>query len=99
LLRIIADRADSRVSPAVCGILDVLARQYGAIGAEIASIDKSLMALPCEASRRLAEIPGIGPVGATALVDGLALRPLPPAKVTFAVFMAVSRFLKYALPV
>jgi transposase len=70
LLRIIADGADSRVSPAVRGILDVLARQHGAIGTEIASIDKSIMALHrgCEASRRLAEIPGIGPVGATALV-------------------------------
>jgi transposase len=67
LLRIIAD---GRVPPAVCGILTVLARQYGAIGTEIASIDKSIMALHrgCEASRRLAEIPGIGPVGATALV-------------------------------
>ena len=70
LLRIIADDDDSRVSPAVRGILDVLARQYGAIGTEIASIDKSIMALhrACEASRRLAEIPGIGPVVATALV-------------------------------
>jgi transposase len=67
LLRIIAD---GRVSPAVCGILKVLARQYGAIGTEIASIDKSIMALHrgCEASRQLAEIPGIGPIGATALV-------------------------------
>ena len=70
LLEIIADGADSRVSPAVRGILEVLARQYGVIGTEIASIDKSIMALhrTCEASRRLAEIPGIGPVGATALV-------------------------------
>jgi transposase len=67
LLRIIAD---GRVPPAVCGILEVLARQYGAIGTEIASIGKSIMALHrgCEASRRLAEIPGIGPIGATALV-------------------------------
>ncbi len=67
LFRIIADGADSRVSPAVCDILKVLARQYGAIGTEITSIDKSIMALHggCEASRRLAEIPGIGPVGAT----------------------------------
>jgi hypothetical protein len=40
LLRIIADGADNRVSPAVRGILNVLARQYGAIGTEIASIDK-----------------------------------------------------------
>jgi transposase len=70
LFRIIADDADSRMSPAVRGILEVLARQYGAIGAEIASIDKSIMSLhrACEASRRLAEIPGVGPVGATALV-------------------------------
>jgi transposase len=70
LLSIITDDGDSRVPPAVRGILDVLARQYSAIGTEIASIDKSIMALhrPCEASRRLAEIPGIGPVGATALV-------------------------------
>jgi transposase len=67
LLRIIAD---GRVSPAVCSILKVLARQYSAIGIEIVSIDKSIMALhrACEASRRLAEIPGIGPIGATALV-------------------------------
>ena len=67
LLRIIAD---GRVSPAVSGILEVLARQYSAIGSEIASIDKNIMVLhrACEASRRLAEIPGIGPIGATALV-------------------------------
>ena len=70
LLRIIADGADNRVPPAVRGILDVLARQYSAIGAEIGSIDKSILALhrSCEASRRLAEIPGIGPIVATALV-------------------------------
>jgi len=67
LLRIIADR---RVSPAVCDILEVLVRQYSAIGTEIASIDKNIMVLhrACEASRRLAEIPGIGPLSATALV-------------------------------
>jgi transposase len=70
LLRIIADSADGRISPAVRGILDVLARQYSAIGIEIVSIDKSIMAQhrACESSRRLAEIPGIGPIGATALV-------------------------------
>src|ERR1700681_172219 len=67
LLSIIEDGADNRVPPAVRGILDVLARQYSAIGIEIASIDRGIMALhrACEASRRLAEIPGIGPVGAT----------------------------------
>src|SRR6202051_5093419 len=70
LLRIIADSADSRVSPAVRSILEVLARQQGGIGTEIAVLTKGIMALhrSCEASRRLAEIPGIGPVGATALV-------------------------------
>ena len=70
LLRIIADGADTRVPPAVRGTLDVLARQYSAIGTEILSIDKNILVLhrSCEASRRLAEIPGIGPLVATALV-------------------------------
>jgi transposase len=46
-----------RVSAAVRGILDVLARRYSAIGTKIVSIDKSIMVLhhACEASRRLAE--------------------------------------------
>jgi transposase len=70
LLGIIADGSDSRVLPAARGILDVLARQYSAIGAEIGSIEKSILAWhrSCEASRRLEEIPGIGPIVATALV-------------------------------
>jgi transposase len=70
LLGIIADGADSRVLPAARGILDVLARQYSVIGAEILSIGKSILAWhrSCEASRRLEEIPGIGPIVATALV-------------------------------
>ena len=70
LLGIIADGADSRVLPAARGILNVLARQYSAIGAEIGSIGKSILAWhrSCEASRRLEEIPGIGPIVATALV-------------------------------
>ena len=70
LLKIIADVEDHRIPPAAHGILDVLARQYSAIGAEIGSIDKSILAWhrSCEASRRLAEIPGIGPIVATALV-------------------------------
>src|ERR1700677_4283966 len=72
LLGIIADGADNRVPSSARGTLDVLARQYSALGAEIASIDKSIMVLHrgCEASRRLAEIPGIGPLGAPALVAG-----------------------------
>ena len=70
LLEIIADAEDHRVSPAARAILEVLARQYSAIGVEIGLIDKSILAWhrSCEASRRLAEIPGIGPIVATALV-------------------------------
>src|SRR5262245_5148359 len=70
LLRIIADGADSRVPPVARGILEVLARQYSAISAELGSIQKGILAWhrSCEASRRLEEIPGIGPIVATALV-------------------------------
>jgi len=70
LLGIIADDEDNRIPPAARGILDVLARQYSAIGTEIGSIEKSILAWhrSCEASRRLEEIPGIGPIVATALV-------------------------------
>jgi len=70
LLKIIADSADSRVPSFARSILDVLARQYSAIGAEIGVIDKTILAWhrSCEASRRLAEIPGIGPIVATALI-------------------------------
>src|SRR5471032_765143 len=40
LLEIIADAEDSRVPPVARGILNVLARQYSAPGAEIGSIDR-----------------------------------------------------------
>ena len=48
----------------------MLARQYSALGAEIGSIDRTILAWhrSSEASRRLEEIPGIGPIVATALV-------------------------------
>jgi transposase len=70
LLRIMSDSTDSRLSPVARGILEVLARQYSAIGTEIDSIQKGILAWhrSCEASRRLEEIPGIGPIVATALV-------------------------------
>jgi transposase len=70
LLEIIADDADSRIPLAARSVLKVLAAQYNAIGAEIASISKSILAWhrSCEPSRRLEEIPGIGPIVATALV-------------------------------
>jgi len=70
LLGIIADAEDGRVPQAARAILEVLARQYRAIGMEIGLIDQSILAWhrSCEASRRLAEIPGIGPIVATALI-------------------------------
>jgi transposase len=70
LLRIIANDADKRVPPDARGILEMLARQYSAVGAEIGFIDKRILAWhrSCEASRRLEEIPGVGPIVATALV-------------------------------
>jgi transposase len=50
--------------------LDVLARQYATITTEIGAIEKHIHAWhrSCEESRRLEEIPGIGPIVATALV-------------------------------
>jgi transposase len=70
LLRIIANTEDDRIQPIARFCLDVLARQYMAIAAEVAAIDKRIHAWhrSCEESRRLEEIPGIGPIVATALV-------------------------------
>ena len=78
LLQIIGDVADDRIPPVARFCLDLLARQY--ISAEVASIDKRIHAWHrwCEESRRLEEIPGIGPIVATALVL-LALPFLPHA--------------------
>jgi transposase len=70
LLEIILSGADSRIPLAAHSILKVMAAQYSTIGTEIASIGKSILAWhrSCEPSRRLEEIPGVGPIVATALV-------------------------------
>jgi transposase len=70
LFNIIANAQDDRLPEVARFSLDVLARHYEAIAAEIGSIDKRLHAWhrACEESRRLEEIPGIGPIVATALV-------------------------------
>jgi transposase len=70
LLRIIADAEDHRVPVTARIILNVLARQYTAVGGEIGLIDKNILTWhrSCESSRRLEQIPGIGPIAATALV-------------------------------
>ena len=70
LLAIIANE-DSDCMPAAARFsLDVLARQYAAIAAQIGAIEKHIYAWhrSCEQSRRLEKIPGIGPIVATALV-------------------------------
>jgi transposase len=71
LLKIITDVRDDRVPEAARFSLDVLARQYAAIAAEIVAIEKRIHAWhrSCEESRRLEEIPGIGPLVATALIS------------------------------
>ena len=70
LLEIITDAKNDSIPPAAGICLNALARQYEVIAMEIGAIDKRIHAWhrSCEASRRLEEIPGIGPIVATALV-------------------------------
>jgi transposase len=70
LLKVIANSEDARIPPIARFCLDLLARQYTGLTAEIGSIDKRIHAWhrACEDSRRLEELPGIGPIVATALV-------------------------------
>src|SRR6201997_4511580 len=70
LLKIIANEQDDRIPSAARFSLDVLARQYAVIRAEIVAIEKRIHAWhrSSEESRRLEEIPGVGPIVATALV-------------------------------
>jgi transposase len=70
LLKVIADAKDDRIPPVALACLDALGRQYDMIAIEIGEIDKRIHAWhrSCEASRRLEQIPGIGPIVATALV-------------------------------
>jgi transposase len=70
LLQIIADVADDRIPPVARFCLELLARQYLALNAEVSAVDKRIHAWhrSCQESRRLEAIPGIGPIAATALV-------------------------------
>ena len=70
LLEALASARDDRIPVAARLSLDALARQYANITAEIRAIEKHIHAWhrSCEESRRLEEIPGIGPIVATALV-------------------------------
>src|ERR1700691_3155312 len=70
LLKIIANEDNDCIPATARFSLDVLARQYAATTAEIGTIEKRIHAWhrSCEESRRLEEIPGVGPIVATALV-------------------------------
>src|SRR5438067_8223931 len=71
LFKIIADEKDGRIPAAARFSLDVLVRQHAAIAAEIGAIEKRIHAWhrSSEESRRLEQIPGVGPIVATALVS------------------------------
>jgi transposase len=64
LFKIIANEQDDRIPAAARFSLDVLARQYAAVRAEIVAIEKRIHAWhrSSEESRRLEEIPGVGPI-------------------------------------
>jgi transposase len=70
LLEVIANAADDCIPAVARFSLDALARQYATVTAEIRVIEKHIHAWhrACEESRRLEEIPGIGPIVATALI-------------------------------
>jgi transposase len=70
LLQVITNAEDDRLPPVARFCLEMLARQYAALTAEIGAVDKRIHSWhrSCEQSRRLEEIPGIGPIVATALV-------------------------------
>jgi transposase len=70
LFKVITDEKDGRIPAAARLSLDVLARQYAVIAAEIGVFEKHIHAWhrSCEESRRLEQIPGVGPIVATALV-------------------------------
>lgn len=73
LLAVIADPADTRLPPGARACLESLARQFLSLHEEIGVADKRLHAWhrSSELSQRLATIPGIGPVTASALAASI----------------------------
>jgi transposase len=73
LLAVIADRDDHRLPPDARACLESLGRQFLSLNEEICAADKRLQAghRSSELSRRLATIPGIGPITASALVASI----------------------------
>jgi len=70
LLATLANERDDRIPMAARFSLDVLARQYAVLTTEIGVIERCIHAWhrSCEESQRLQEIPGVGPIVATALI-------------------------------
>src|SRR5260370_18215438 len=70
LLEIIADEHDDRIPSAARFSLDVLARQYAVVRAQVVAIEKRIHAChrSSEESRRLEESPGVCPIVAPPLV-------------------------------
>jgi transposase len=70
LLEVLANVRDDRIPVAARLSLEALARQYANVTAEIRVIEKQIHGWhrSCEQSRRLEDIPGVGPIVATALV-------------------------------
>lgn len=69
LVAVVADTADARLPAVARGALAPLVRQLERLDLEIAGLDRQLLAWhrADETSRRLATIPGIGPLTATAI--------------------------------
>jgi transposase len=74
MARQVVDGETPDVPPEAAGIVDVLAQQALATHAQLREIDRALAAAARtdDLARRLATIPGIGPVGATALAASVA---------------------------
>ncbi|MGB5080636.1 MAG: IS110 family transposase [Burkholderiales bacterium] len=70
LLRLIGDEHDDRLPAIARQALRPLAGQLDELGAEVRDLDKAILAAhrASAASRRLGEIPGIGPITASAIV-------------------------------
>jgi transposase len=74
LLGIVGDRSDEQIPAFARQSLIALAEQYQRLQAEIADLERCLHAWhrKSETSRRLAEIPGVGPLVATALTASVS---------------------------
>lgn len=88
------ESADAAIPPALLQALAPLARQWRAADAEVAALDKQILALVREnpAARRLMTIPGVGPLTAHAVVAAIGDgRQFSTAR-DFAAWVGLTRF-------